>query len=242
MTLCMPHPVIEKLLILQERDARRLSLEAQLGSLPAEIQGIRAKIVAEKAALDQAKGEMRDLEAKKKVMETEIGSAETKLAKYRTQQVSVRKNDEYQALGHEIDTVTAEIGNLEEKEIELLYQIDEARKRFNNAEQTMRDHIAGHEARIKLLEERQTNLGEELAAVKTEVETARAPLGEAVCRVYDRVASRHQPTPVVALQGGKCGGCHLKVSSEVESASRARDQSSLVHCDQCGRIVWWESV
>ncbi len=50
--------------------------------------------------------------------------------KYRTQQLSVKKNDEYQALGHEIEDVQKQIDELEGKELEVMYAIDEAKKRF----------------------------------------------------------------------------------------------------------------
>jgi len=46
------------------------------------------------------------------------------------------------------------------------------------------------------------------------------------------------------LTEGKCGGCHLKVSSEVESAARGKTidpTAALPTCDQCGRIVYWEA-
>jgi predicted nucleic acid-binding Zn-ribbon protein len=68
-------------------------------------------------------------------------------------------------------------------------------------------------------------------------------VGEGRLRVYDRIAARNMPA-VVPIHGGKCGGCHLKVSSEVESAARSKSPdplAALPTCDQCGRIVYWES-
>ena len=141
----MPAPVLEKVLILQERDAKRLGLEAQLKAVPRDILAVEQKIAAEQAAIDGARQELMSLETKKKLLETEIGSAESKLAKYRTQQSQVRKNDEYQALGHEIDTTTGSIGGLEEQELEVMYGIDEAKKRFAAAEAELKANITGHE-------------------------------------------------------------------------------------------------
>ncbi len=129
----MPSPVIQALLILLDRDVKRHGVEAQLKAVPGDIQRVEQKIAAEKAAIDVARTEIRELETKKKVLETEIGSAEDKLGRYRTQQLSVRKNDEYQALGHEIETTQAQIGELEGTELELMYAIDEAKYRFNAA-------------------------------------------------------------------------------------------------------------
>lgn len=236
-------PVIEKLLILQDRDTRRLALEAQLKAVPREVALVEQKIAAEKGAIEAAKKELNELETRKRTIETEIAAMADRLAKYRTQQSQVRKNDEYQALGHEIETTEAAIGKLEEQDLEVMYAIDEAKKKFADAEAVLKANISGHEGRIKTLRERETSLAAELTAAQADVATARTPVGEPVLRVYDRIAVRNMPA-VVAIRGGKCSGCHLKVSSEVESASRGKGDAGvplqLATCDQCGRIVFWE--
>ncbi|MBW8781842.1 MAG: hypothetical protein JF599_08140 [Verrucomicrobia bacterium] len=234
-------PALEKLLILQDRDSKRLGLEAQLKAVPRDIAAVEQKIAAEKAAIETARTELKQLETNKKLLETEIGSAETKLAKYKTQQVQVRKNDEFQALGHEIETTQKAIGALEEQELQIMYAIDEAKKKFAAAEGVLKQNISGHEARIRTLREREANFAAELQAAQAEVAVARQPVGEPELRVYDRLAARGMPV-CVPVRGGKCGGCHLKISSEVESAIRGKGDGKLVTCDQCGRIVWWDAA
>lgn len=237
----MPSPTIELLLLLQERDMGRIGIEAQLKAVPEEIAEVERRIAAERAAIDSAKGELRELEAKKKTLETEIGSAETQRAKYRTQQLSVKKNDEYQALGHEIEVVQKQIDELEGKELEVMYAIDEARKRFSAAEGAHKGSIAGQEARIRAMKEMDGTLSGELKGALAAVSEARSPIPAPALEAYDRAVARRMPA-VVAIRGGKCGGCHLKVSSEVESAARGRTaDTEFALCDQCGQMVYWES-
>ncbi|MSU22704.1 MAG: hypothetical protein EXS32_02660 [Opitutus sp.] len=240
----MPSPTIETLLILQDRDTKRLNLEAQLKATPREITLVEQKIAAEKAAIDTARSEMMGLESNKKIIETEIGSAEAKLAKYRTQQSLVRKNDEFAALGHEIETTQAAIDDFEGKELEVMYKIDEAKKKFSAAEAALKANISGHEARIRMLREREVSLAAELKSAQADLTTAREPVGEPRLRVYDRIAVRQMPAIVPLVHEDKCGGCHLKVSSDVISAARGKGTDPLAPlptCDQCGRIVYWES-
>ncbi len=239
----MPSPAIESLLILQDRDTKRLGLETQVKAVPGDIGLVEGKIAAEKAAIETAKQELRELETKKKLLETEIGSAETKLAKYKTQQSLVKKNDEYQALGHEIETTEKAIGDFEGQELEIMFQIDEAKKKFAAAEAVLNGNISGHEGRIAMLRERAVNLAADLKAAQAEVATARTPVGDIRLRLYDRIATRQQPAIVPIVHTDKCGGCHLKVSSDVVSAARGKGADPLVAlptCDQCGRIVYWE--
>ena len=234
----MPNPVIAALLILQDRDLKQLGLEAQLKQIPADIARVEQKIASEKAAIEAAKTELRDLEVKKKGLETDIGVAAEKMGRYKTQQLSVRKNDEYQALGHEIATTQGQISELEGKELEIMYAIDEAKKKFAAAEAELKTNISSHETRIRTLRERNTSVQAELKTAQAEVAAARAPIDVPRQRVYDRIATRNMPA-VVPLRDSNCGGCHLKVSSEIESAARGKTPDptgALPTCDQCGRI------
>src|SRR5690606_28140650 len=109
-------------------------------------------------------------------------------------------------------------------------------------EAELKENISGHEARIRTLHEREASLAAELNSLQVEVAAARAPIGDVRLRAYDRIAARNMPA-VVAISSGKCAGCHLKVSSEVESAARAKTLDAIAPlptCDQCGRIVYWE--
>src|SRR5690606_10316209 len=147
----MRHPAIAPLLILQDREQTRRGLAKQLQGHPTEVAQVQARIAAERQAIDAAKAEWRDLETKKKLLETEIGGAADKLAKYKTQQSLVKKNDEYQALGHEIESMEAKIGAMEEQELEVMYAIDAAKQRFTTTETELKGNIAGHEAKLGTL-------------------------------------------------------------------------------------------
>lgn len=234
----MRHPSIEKILIYQDRDGKRRSLEAQLKAIPREVAANEQKIAAEKAAIEAARTELKDLEVKKKALEAELRSAEEKLGKYKTQQLEVRKNEEFKALGLQIQTAQEGIGTLEGNELELMYAIDEAKKRFVNAEAGLKQRITDLENRIRDLHTKETALGAEFKEAEAAANAARGAVEPVSQRLYDRLALRGFPV-CVPIREGKCGGCHLKVSSDVEF--EARKAEKLATCDQCGRIVYFES-
>lgn len=235
----MAAPSIGKLLVLQERDSRRLALEQQLKSVPREISTVEGRIAAEKQAIETAKAEWHGLESKKKLLEVDIKGAEEKAAKYRTQQLEVRKNDEYRALSHEIETMEALIGGFEEEELKVMYEIDGAKKRFLAAEAELKKNIAGHEEKIRSLREREIQLQAELKVAQEAVAGARPEVPEPQLRIYDRIAIKPGHPVCVTVNGGKCGGCHLKVPTHIEVM--ARTGSEIATCDQCGRIAYWQS-
>ena len=107
------------------------------------------------------------------------------------------------------------------------------------AEAVLKGNISKHEGRLVTLAEREKNLAAELVEARAATAESRVGLSELTIKIYDRVASRQWPV-VAPLRGGKCGGCHLKVSSEAESGSRSADPAKLGICDQCGRILYWD--
>jgi predicted nucleic acid-binding Zn-ribbon protein len=230
---------LSKLLALQESDSKRLALEQQLQAAPREIATVEARIAAEKSAIEAAKAEWHALESKKKLLEVEIKSAEDKAGKYRTQQLEVRKNDEYKALTHEIENTETVIGGFEEEELKVMYSIDEAKKRFAAAEGELKQNISGHEGKIRTLRARATQLQADLVAAQATVAAARPAVPAPQLKIYDRVALKPGHPVCVPVNGGRCGGCHLKVPIHIEVM--ARTGSEIATCDQCGRVVYWSS-
>lgn len=228
---------LEPLLALQECDLNRRSLEESLAAVPREVAAVEARIAAERQAIDQAKSEWRELETRKKSLEGDIKGAEEQVARYKSQQLQVRKNDEYQALTHEIESNTSRIGTLEEEEIRVMFSIDEAKKKFAAAESALQANISGHEERIRTLRGREAELKREHAAALEAVRVARQDVPEPQIRIYDRLAVKPGLPVCVAVTGGRCGGCHMKVSSSIEFD--ARKAENLTTCDQCGRVIFW---
>src|SRR3954463_14169485 len=193
---------LSKLLALQESDTKRLALEQQLAATPREIAAVEAKIATEKAAIEAAKSEWHGLESKKKLLEVEIKTAEGKAAKYRTQQLEVRKNDEYKALTPEIETTEATIAGFEEEELKVMYSIDEAKKRCAAAEGELKQNISGHEAKIRTLRERETQLKADVVAAQAAVAAARPAVPPNQLKIYDRVALKPGHPVCVTVNGG----------------------------------------
>ena len=235
----MVAPQLEKMLALQACDAKRLELQRQLEAVPRDVAAVEGRIASERQAIEAAKAEWRELETRKKSLETEIRSAEEQVARYRTQQMQVRKNDEYQALTHEIETTSGQIGTLEEDEIRVMFSIDEAKQRFAEAESRLKANIAGYEEKIRVLREREAVLTAEHAAAVSAAAAARPAVPADLLRIYDRLAAKPGFPAVVPVSGGRCGGCHLKVPTHIEVL--ARSGTEIATCDQCGRVVYWAS-
>src|SRR5512145_32250 len=113
---------ITKLLILQDRDRKILSLQEELARIAPDRQELQGRAVAVQAALDAAKTQVKHLESERKRLELEVESKKQLIERYSLQQFQTKRNDEYRALAHEIETCKNAIVQLEDQQLELMEQ------------------------------------------------------------------------------------------------------------------------
>ncbi len=233
----MADPQIEKLLVVQQRDQALAAIERDLARLPVERKSLEAKIAEVEEGIEAARSEIKDLEVRRKELDVEVKSREGQAQRYRTQQLEVKKNEEYRALTVEIERTETEISELEEEEIGIMLQLDEARKAFEARQASFEEIIAEHRRRIAALGQRGKDLEGSIKAARAAVEEAREGVEPDFLKAYDHVKNQTKRAPyVVPIEDHKCGGCHLRVSNEVSRG--ARDAGEPHFCDQCGRIVY----
>src|SRR6516225_11348812 len=115
---------IEQLLVLQDRDQNIRAIQADLTTVPLEQKRIDQLQAGGKEALEQARQKLREVEVEKKRLEIDAQSRRDSIAKYKSQQFQTRKNEEFQALGHEIQRLEKEVVKIEDEEIELMERAD----------------------------------------------------------------------------------------------------------------------
>ena len=233
----MPDPQIEKLLIVQDRDIVLQKIEQELARIPQERSALEGHIAAEEANIAAASHALREKEVERSELDAEIKTKEEAIARFRTQQLEVKKNDEYRALTHQIEQTEQEISDLEERGIELLIEIDEATETFQGEKITIEDRIVEERRQIALLGEREENLKATIDEAKALLKDARSVIDEQYISHYDRVKKfRKRPPYVARVEAHKCEGCHLRVSNEVNSSAPVKGEPHF--CDQCACMIY----
>ncbi len=117
-------PELEQLLILQDRDQKIKQVQSELRTVPQQQAQLESQLKASTAALEAVKQKARQIEVDKKKLELDVGTRETSIARLRTQQYETRKNEEFRAIGNEIERYEKEIRGIEDQELELMDQAD----------------------------------------------------------------------------------------------------------------------
>lgn len=229
--------VIEKLLTLQDRDRRLLLVKDQLARVEPERQMLQDKAVGAKASLDAIKTKIKLVETERKKLELEVDSKKQQIERYSLQQFQTKKNEEYRALAHEIETCRAAIALLEDRQLELMEQAETFQKQVLSAGREAEDAAQFTEGQLKELAAREQTLNSELA----ELESSRAQLTSVVdasiLKRYEHLLRNKGGTVVVGIQHGVCGGCHMKYPVQLVVSCQASRE--LVTCPNCGRILYY---
>lgn len=228
---------IEKLLILQDRDRKIRRLKGELGHIGPERQMLLSKTEGAQAALDQAKIRLKQTESDRKALELEVETKKQLIAKYANQQLQTRKNEEYRALAHEIDSCKADIFKIEDREISLMEQAEALQKEVGQATQVSAQARKLMEEHLSQLDAREQNLMRELSELETNREELAAAVDLTARGRYERLVKNKGENVVVGVQHGVCGGCHMRLPPQLVVQCQA--QQELVTCSNCGRILYY---
>lgn len=230
-------PAIEKLLILQDRDRKIAHVNNELARIDPERQMLQARTSNTQASLDAAKLRAKQIESKRKDLELEVQAQKDKIAKYSVQQFQTKKNEEFKAIGHEIETCKTTIVKIEDQQLELMEQAEAAQAQVTAATLAANEAKKHVDSQIADLKGREENLGKELAELSSNREELAAAVDEAARSRYDRLLKNKGGNVVVGIQHGVCGGCHMKFPTQIVLSCKREDD--IVTCPNCGRILYY---
>jgi uncharacterized protein len=228
---------IEKLLILQDRDRKIRRVSGELAQIAPERQSYQTKAATAQTALEAAKLSVKQIETDRKAFELEVEGKKTLIARYANQQLETRKNEEYRALTHEIDTCKADIFKIENQEIELMEKAEAAQKEVARATQATAEARKLMDDQLAQLAAREENLKKELTALEANREELAVAVGPDVRNRYERLIRTKGENVVVGVQHGVCEGCHMRLPAQILVTCQA--QKDLVTCTNCGRILYY---
>ena len=226
------------LLALQERDLEYRKALRSLREVPVERAGIEKRIATEEERLQTARRSLKEAEVNRQKMEAEAEQATEKINRLKNQQLQVRKNEEYEALTHEIQALEDTVGRIEDEELTLLDSIDREKEALAEIETKVNREIEHLRADVEKVNSLEKEERDRIDALKTKVDTMREQVEPKLLARYDSLSTQiKRPPVVVPLENQTCGGCHLRVSNEVESSVR---NFQAITCDQCGRLLYLE--
>jgi len=230
------HPDLEQLLVLQDRQQKIKQIQTEVHTLPLQRKNLEEQLAASVAGVEALKQKARQVEMDRKKLELDVGTRTETISRLKTQQYQTRKNDEFQAIGHEIERYENEIRKIEDEELELMVEADKLKADLGVEEKksaTVKESVARQtgdlESKSKTLQSRLEELTKERAEVASKID-------EDLLGRFERLFKSKGDAVVVALEHEVCTGCHMKVTTQ--TAHRAKAGKEIVSCENCGRILY----
>jgi predicted nucleic acid-binding Zn-ribbon protein len=224
------------LLVLQNRQQKIRQIQTEAKTMPQQRQNLEGQLAVSVAALAALKSKGQHLEMDRKKLELDAGTRRESINRLKTQQYETRKNDEFRAMGNEIDRYEKEIQAIEDQELELMDQAEKLKGELAIEEKkasAARESIA---RQMKDLDEKGTTLEGQLNQLTAERTEIAAKVEEELLSLFERLFVSKGDAAVVALEHEVCTGCHMKVTTQ--TAHRVKNGKEIVSCEQCGRILY----
>lgn len=228
---------LEKLIDLEKVDREITRLTDEVAALPRRVAAIEEQLADHKAAVEKAKAAIKNNESSRRKLESDIQEYQQKIVKYRSQSSSVKTNDEYRALMHEVEFTEKQISGCEDKILELMISLEQDEKALKAAEAELKTEAAAVEKEKTEARTRTAEDERELKTLNEKRSQLRSGVTDSSLAHYDRVI-RQRKSAIAEARDQKCQACYVLVRPQTWQELKANDQ--IITCSSCGRILYYD--
>lgn len=233
------HPDLEKLQQLDEVDREAARLRAEVAALPVRVAAIEKKLAGVNLEIENARKALKEIDATRRKHEGDISTLRQKISKYRDQMLGVKTNQEYRALGSEIQFTEQEISRIEDKILEgmLAVEVHEAKLKSVEAEQKKQHaEVEREKAEARIRTEQDEKRLAELMSGRDQL---RREIPYDLLQHYERVL-KARGTALAEARDQYCQACHVMMRPQVFQDIMIGER--VVTCDSCGRIFFFNPI
>lgn len=223
---------------IQELDMKMIRLMRLKKERQKELSQIEALRKELHQQFSEKETEIKELDKNIDQHEQKIQEITAKIKKLETQQASIKKVDEFNAITQESTAAEREKLSIEQKvsdlvdkkvaEEELLEKIKQSLKISEESSAALEQEIFSS---VRLI-------NEEGAALKTQRDALAQKADPEMLRIYERLLKNKKDRVVVPIENRTCSGCHIVLTAQHENLVRKGE--NLIFCEHCSRVHYWE--
>jgi len=229
------------LLELQAKDAALAQLEHRRATLP------------EHARIEALEAHSRELDGQRVAAETEVGDLERSQTKFDSEielvrQRRVRDEDrmssgaitnpkDLSSLQHEVGALDRRISSLEDEELEIMEQLEEAQSHLSAIATELDRTTAELEQETSARDAAVQVIDAEAASLRAARDELAVQVPDDLRALYDKVRAQHGGLGAAALQARRCEGCHLEINGADLRELADRPDDDVLRCPECSRIL-----
>jgi uncharacterized protein len=229
-----------KLLDVAELDSRAAQLRHQRGHLPemAEIATLESERTALTDQVRDARIVVDDLTVEQTKADREVEQVKTRRERDRTRMDTgqITNPKDLERMQHELVSLERRITTLEDAELEVMEQLEEAQQLLDGLGIRADDIDARLAELVAARDEKRARIDASLE----EVTAARGPAIEDVpddlLALYERLREQ-KGIGAALLRARQCGGCNMTLDASELSRIRSADADEVIRCEECQRIL-----
>ncbi len=199
-------------------------LEVELGSIKLKIVAVQTELADQSAAQDKAEEDVAQVAAR-------ISRDEARLADNAT------TPKELEGLQHELATLATRLAELEDTELEVMQQIEDAKSvltELTSDQNRVTEElvVAQKELELKIAQLDQENL--ELVTLRAQLV---GQIPAELTALYEKIKSDQGDVGAAMIHRGACQGCHLALDATELDRIKSLSADAIVRCDECRRIL-----
>jgi hypothetical protein len=230
-----------RLLDVQALDSRADQLRHQRSHLPelAEMATLQASRNEVEDQRRDAQIVVDDLVAAQRKADQDVEAVKARRARDRDRmdQGLIKNPKDLERMQHELESLERRIGTLEDEEIEIMEQLEEAQAALGELVQ----RVAASDERLAELAELRDRKTAEVDVQLAQVEADRGPAAEGLpadlVALYDKLRASKGGVGAAALSQRRCTGCQLGIDNAELGVIRATPVDTVVRCEECSRIL-----
>jgi predicted nucleic acid-binding Zn-ribbon protein len=229
---------LKEILEIQELDMKMIQLMQMKKQRQKELDMINSnkdnlsELVANKDA------EILEMKKNIRLVEGEHNEILAKIKRLESQQNSIKKVEEYNALTHEVSAAERDCLSKEQKISDLCDKLAAE----EDVVKTLKENLEASCLNSKLVEseihESILSINEEGRGLKSQRDGLVSHVDPAIFSVYERLLRNKKDRVVVPLENRCCSGCHIMLTAQHENLVRKGER--LVFCEHCSRIHYWQ--
>jgi hypothetical protein len=199
---------------------------------------MEAKLNDALKSVNNAKERISKIALEKKKLESNIQDLEQKNSKYRGQLTEVKTNEQYKALLHEIEFNEQQIKKIEDDILVLMEEEELLRQESRSSEERLKREkdLVEVEKKAAEAEVHQDKLA--LVTLEEQRQSILQSIEKSVLESYVRISSFRKGIALARAYEESCQACHVRIRPQLLSHIMTGD--SIITCDSCSRILYWE--
>lgn len=218
----------------------------RLEGIPDWMRELHEEHSSRKAEIDSVAAQREAAAQTRRSAEAELADAQEKAKHFQSQISQVSTQREYTALLKEIDTVKAQIAELEKQALEAIESHDEAEKEIAQLEEAFRGLDERYSAELAKWDEEKPAVAGRVEELSRQAAEIRSRIPRRLLVLFDRIYDRHGVQTISRIVKLKsrgqtmwhCEACSYSVRPQV--IVDIRNGGAITQCDSCKRILYLE--